>query len=372
VIPEPPGPPRAEVATRVRALARAIAEVPAPTFEEESRAAFVAARWRELGLRPARDEVGNVVAEVPGGMGPRVVVAAHLDTVFAAGTDVAVRDVSPHRWEGPGLGDNASSLAVVTTVAEELLAGHVPRWPRLTLVATVGEEGLGDLRGAKAFVAARAGAVDAFVAVDGHLGTIVDEGVGSRRFEAVFTGPGGHSWGDRGAPSAIHAAAEAIHALARIAVPREPRTSLSVGLMAGGSAVNAIAAEARFTVDLRSVDEGTLAGLEATATARVRASARRHGLEVAVRTVGSRPAARGGNGALVAAARRALASVGIEAGVAASSTDANAAMAAGLSAICFGAYRGGDAHRLSEWIDPASLASGVAALAALLGELADG
>jgi tripeptide aminopeptidase len=355
---------------RARELLRTIAEIPAPPFDEGDRAAFVAARWRTLGLEARIDGVGNVVADVPGGTGPRVVLAAHLDTVFEAGTDVTIRERPDGTWAAPGIGDNSASLAVLTALAEAMAAGGVRRRPRLTLAATVGEEGLGDLRGAKALVADIGERVDAFVAVDGHLGTIVDAGVGSRRFEAVFSGPGGHSWGDRGAPSAIHAACDAVHAVTRASVPRRPRSSLGVGLISGGTAVNAIAAEARFTVDIRSVDEATLAALEAAATDRVRSVARRHGVEVGIRAVGSRPAAAGGNEALVPAARAALGAAGIEAATSASSTDATAAMAAGVSAICLGVYRGGDAHRASEWMDPRSLDDGLQVLQALLGELA--
>jgi tripeptide aminopeptidase len=357
---------------RLRRLVQSITEVAAPPFAEGARAEHVAALWRERGLEPRRDEVGNVLAEIAGGTGPRIVLAAHLDTVFEAGTDVTVRELPGGRLAAPGVGDNSASLAVLTALVEEVAAGRVLRRPRLLLAATVGEEGLGDLRGAKALVAALRDDLDGFVAVDGSLGSIVHEGVGSRRFEARFSGPGGHSWGDRGTPSALHAAADAVHAVTRIHVPRDPRSSLSVGLMSGGSAVNAIASEARFTIDLRSVDETTLVALEREAAGRTRSAARRHGVDVHIETVGARPAGRGPNGGLVAAARAALASVGLEATITASSTDANAAMAVGLPAICFGVYRGGDAHRTSEWIDPSSLPTGVSALVALLGELAAG
>ena len=354
---------------RAAALAREICEVPAPPFGEAERAAFVARLWRAAGLEPRVDAVGNVIARVPGGRGPVVVLAAHLDTVFDAGTDVRVRE-RDGRWCAPGLGDNSASLGVVTATAERIAAGELVRRPRLLLVATVGEEGLGDLRGAKALVADLAGEVDAFVAVDGHLGGVVDQGVGSVRLAFTFRGPGGHSWGDYGTPSALHALGEAIHALVRIEVPRTPRSSLNVGVARGGTSVNAIAEQASCTIDLRSVDPRELARMVADAERRVRSVARRHGVELQVERVGDRPAASGGNDALVAAAERALRDVGVEPQRSASSTDANAAMAAGVPAVCFGVYRGGDAHRASEWIEPGSLEVGMAALEALLGELA--
>ncbi len=346
-----------------------ICEVPAPTFAESRRAALVVALWRAAGLRPRVDEVGNVLADVPGGSGPRVVLAAHLDTVFDVDTDVTVRE-EDGRWYAPGLGDNSASLGVVTATAETIAAGALEARPRLLLAATVGEEGLGDLRGAKALVAAMRDRVDAFVAIDGHLPGVVHKGVGSVRYAARFSGPGGHSWGDYGTPSAVHALGDAIHALTRIEVPRVPRSTVNVGVAQGGTTVNAIAETATCTVDLRSVDAATLARLAKEAEQRVRSVARRHGVEVALERVGERPAASGGNEDLVGAAERALRSVGHEPVRSASSTDANAAMAAGLPALCFGVYRGGDAHRAGEWIEPASLDEGMAALAALLAELA--
>jgi len=354
---------------RAAALARSICEVPAPPFDEGRRASFVAELWRAAGLEPRIDAIGNVLADVPGGRGPRVVLAAHLDTVFEAGTDVTVREKGG-RWYAPGLGDNSSSLGVLTATAEAIDAGALSQRPRLLLAATVGEEGLGDLRGAKALVADLRGEVDAFIAVDGHLGGVVHQGVGSVRFEARLSGPGGHSWGDYGTPSALHALGDVIHALTRMEVPRLPRSSVNVGVARGGTTVNAIAEEATCTVDLRSVDAEALKRLAADAERRMRSVARRHGVAIEVRRVGDRPAASGGNEALVVLAEQALRSVGVEPQRSASSTDANAAMAAGLPALCFGVYRGGDAHRAGEWIEPASLDEGMLALRELLAVLA--
>lgn len=349
----------------LEALLVRITETPAPTFEEDRRAALVADCLRGAGLEPERDEVGNVIAELPG-EGPHVTLAAHLDTVFPAGTDLTVRR-QRERLAAPGVGDNSASLAVMLHYALHHAAAAGGR-PRLTLAATVGEEGLGDLRGARHLVATRPS--DLFVALDGHLGTVVASAVGSKRFEVELRASGGHSWGDFPSPSAVHALGDAIHALNRLKVPREPRSSYNIGEVSGGRAVNAIAQQACFNLDLRSLDPEVLAQLEREALARVRRVARHHGVEVDVRQVGDRPAARVDNGALVRAARQALAAVRVEARVAASSTDANAAMACGIPAICFGVYRGGDAHRLSEWLEPASLEVGYRALLELLQLLA--
>ena len=350
---------------RLTELLRRICETPAPTFAEAERGALIASLWREAGLEPETDAVGNVLAALPGGQGPRVLVAAHLDTVFAADTDLRVR-AEGARLLAPGIGDNSASLALLCAYAER--PTDAPR-PRLTLAATVGEEGLGDLYGMRALMEARARDFDLMVALDGHLGTVVDRAVGSKRFEIMFRALGGHSWGDYPSPSAVHALGDAIHALTRTPVPREPRSSLNVGQVAGGSSVNAIAERANFNLDLRSLERETLEGLEREALRRVRRVARQHGVELDVRPVGDRPVAPSANEALVRAARRALESAGVQARTAASSTDANAAMAAGLPAICFGVYRGGDAHRASEWLEPASLLEGYRAFEALLLEL---
>ena len=352
------------------ALLRSICETPAPTFHEEARGVLVADKLRRAGLEVERDGVGNIVAALPGGAGPRVLVAAHLDTVFSTETHVRVRGTH-RRLSAPGIGDNSASLSVTLRYAERVMADEekAPR-PRLTFAATVGEEGLGDLRGIRELMASRAHAFDMVVAVDGHLGTIVDQGVGSKRYRATYRAQGGHSWGDYPSPSAIHALGDAIYALNAMTVPREPKSSYNVGQIQGGTSINAIAEEAFLTLDLRSVDAKVLAKLEHDALDRLRRAAERHRVRLELEQVGDRPTASVDNRALVAAAEAALEEVGVASRRVASSTDANAAMAAGLPAIAFGVYRGGDAHRVSEWLEPASLLVGYRALRALLKRLA--
>jgi tripeptide aminopeptidase len=342
-----------------------VCETPAPTFDERERAALIAGVLGSGGLEPYRDEVGNVIAEIPGGSGPRVLVAAHLDTVFERGVDLGVKREGG-RLMAPGIGDNSASLAVLTHL---VLHGRGPK-PRLTYAATVGEEGLGDLFGMRALMNARRHDFDCMIAIDGHLGTVINRSVGARRYSVRFRARGGHSWGDFPSPSAIHALGEAIHALNKLRVPSSPRSSYNVGLVSGGTSINAIAQEAGFFLDLRSVDAATLAELERQALTAIKREAERQEVSVEFELVGDRPTALVDNDALVAAAKRALDAVGIEAKLAASSTDANAAMAAGLAAITFGVYRGGDPHRLSEWLEADSLVTGYRALEALLAELA--
>lgn len=344
-----------------------IAETAAPTFNEERRAELVAGWWEAAGHAIRRDSAGNVLCEVEGGEGPRVILAAHLDSVFGPGIDVKVRR-EPGRLCGPGVGDNAASLAVLTRLLQDLSVA--PRRPRLVVAATVGEEGLGDLKGARQVVEDLGPVCDHFVAIDGHLGVVTHQAVGSVRYEATFTGPGGHSWGDYPGPSAVHAAGAAVARLAAIDVPATPRSSLNVGQLWGGTGINAIAERAGFNLDLRSVDPAALDGLTAAATSAVSRAAKEAGCHYDLRVVGSRPAAAVDNQVLVTAAGRALERTGLPLKALAGSTDANVAMAAGISAAAFGVYRGGSAHRLEEWMDPASLEVGLQALCHLLEELA--
>ena len=347
-------------------LLERICETPAPTFAEKMRAELIMNLWQDLGLEPQLDKAGNVRAEVPGGVGPRVVVAAHLDTVFSADTPIRV-SASQGRLAAPGIGDNSASLAVLTHYLEQILKAGLERpRPHLMVVATVGEEGLGDLYGMRELIKSIADDADHFIALDGHLGTIVTEAVGSKRFEFRFLAKGGHSWGDYPSPSAVHALGHAIYALTKVSIPQAPRSSLNVGQIGGGTSVNAIAQDAFFNLDLRSLDPKILTDLESQALTQIRRVARSHEVQVDIKRVGDRPAGKSKNTRLIDAAKTALRSVDCIPRTAPSSTDANIAIAAGLSSIAFGVYRGADAHRLSEWLEPASLLTGYEAFVDLL------
>lgn len=360
-----------EAGAELRRLLTRVCETPAPTDQEEARARLVRDLVAEAGLEARRDAAGNVLVEPPGGRGARVALVAHLDTVFGADVDVTVREGDDGRWSAPGIGDNAASVAVLLHLASEIGRGRVPDRPRLLLAFTVGEEGLGDLRGARRLVEGEGDELDAFVAIDGHLGSVVDAAVGSRRARIELRAAGGHAWGDYPSPSAVHALGDAVHALTRIPVPEAPRSSLNVGQVQGGTAINAIASGAWATIDVRSVDADTLTRLADEAEKRIRSVARRHRVDLRIERVGERPAGRSDDGRLARAAEAALRAHGIQPRRGASSTDANVAMAAGLPALCVGVYRGGSAHRLEEWLDPDSLETGAAVLRALLARWAD-
>lgn len=357
-----------ETLSAIKHLLKRICETPAPTFEERARGELIKELMKGAGLEPSTDAVGNVTAALPGGQGPHVLIAAHLDTVFPASTDVQVRE-EPGKLRAPGIGDNSASLAILMHYAQQLPREDATKRPRLTLAATVGEEGLGDLYGIKQLLQHRAHDFDYMIALDGHLGTIVNAAVGSKRYELRFSAKGGHSWGDYPSPSAIHALGDVIHALNTMPVPNSPRSSYNVGMISGGTSVNAIAQEASLYLDLRSVDPDTLKELERHALTSAKQIARKHGVTLNAVLVGDRPTARVPNDALVRIARDALHSVGIPPRCAASSTDANAAFAVGIPAISFGVYKGGDAHRHSEWLEPKSMLLGYQALKRLLQNL---
>ncbi len=347
----------------LKSLLLEIAQTPAPTFAEGQRASFIASRWASFGLEPHIDAAGNVIAHLAGDSPFRLALAAHLDTVFDIGTNLEMK-LEGKRIVGAGIGDNAASLTVLTAYAQHLAEHGAPC--QIDLVASTGEEGLGDLRGAKHYLAQHAKQLDAFVAVDGYLGLLVNQAVGVRRYRASFSSEGGHSWGNAGNPSSIHGLAESIHELYKISVPLEPRSTLSVGTVSGGVSVNSIAASAEFLLDLRSLDSRTLEQLDNEARLAVQRGAKRAKVEHRLELVGDRPAGTTSNGHLMQAANAALESVKIQPRAVASSTDANAAVPHGVPAIGFGVYVGGNAHRLDEWVEPSSLAIGLTALEQLV------
>ncbi len=260
----------------------ALCAVAAPTFAEERRAAEVARRLAALGLEPRGDDAGNVLVRF-GGDAPAAVVSAHLDTVFPESVPLRpVRDGDTLR--GPGIGDDTVAVASLLQVAA-LLRDDPPRAP-VVVAFTVGEEGLGDLRGIRAVL--RSTPARALVAVEGHgLDTLVTGGVASARLRAVYRGPGGHSWADRGRPSAVHALLSAGAA----AIEAARGIHVNIGRAGGGISVNTIASEASLEVDLRDLDDAAVDAAVARVTRRPRAGARGHrGPDRAGRSAARRPA----------------------------------------------------------------------------------
>jgi acetylornithine deacetylase/succinyl-diaminopimelate desuccinylase-like protein len=344
-----------------------LCEIEAPPFHEEKRGTWFLERFRELGLAGvARDAAGNVAGVREGAeREPAVVLSAHLDTVFPPGTDCRVRREGT-RLYAPGIGDDASGLAALLAVARALDAGGVRTRLPVVFLATVGEEGEGDLRGVRHFFEhdTRARGAAAFVSLDGPgVERITNRALGSRRFRVTFTGPGGHSWGDFGIVNPIHALGRAVARLASFPAPIEPRTTYNVGRIEGGRSVNAIPQEARMSVDLRSAAPAELDRLEAyfrRAVAEAAHDENRLGapsgttLGVRVEQIGDRPSGETSPATplarIMVAASRAL---GVEPRFDCSSTDSNIPISLGIPAVTIGCGgQSANAHSLGEWFDP--------------------
>ena len=359
----------------------ALSQIPAPTGDEAARGAAVAERFRALGLRDVRtDDVGNVLATRDGAehLAP-VIVCAHLDTIFPAGTSVAVaRDGV--QLSGPGIVDNSRGLAVMLALAESVDGRAVRTRRPILFAATVGEEGAGDLRGAKHLFAQLSAPPSSCIALDGAGDDrIVTRALGARRYRVTFHGPGGHSWASFGMANPVHAAGATAAKLAALPLPRTPRTTLSVCRMGGGICINAIPDEAWLEIDLRSSNTDVLDRCAADIHQAVRAAVREENarrvagsvvLTSSITTIGDRPCGEmDATHPLVRAAMLATSAIGRTPELATASTDANVPISLGVPAIAIGAGgRGGGVHTSAEWYDNTDGALGVArALTILVG-----
>lgn len=402
------GPARDPLVAAVRAAAEAadvvmqiqieLCEIPAP-FEAESARADAVARWlRSSGCEVQRDDAGNVIARRPGRRsGPAVALSSHLDTVFPVDQPVRVArpgEPDPYRedetvpageWRAPGIGDDAAGLATMIGVARALSfaddGSDAPQTDRDVLfVATVGEEGRGDLRGARhLFAQPRGRELHAFITLDHpEPDAIVHRGVASRRYLVEFSGPGGHSWGHAERYNPALTLAAAAQRIGELPTTDRPRTTCNVGVLSAGESVNAIPERASMQIDLRSESMEALDSLDNAVREAIQLSDAKavaaHGDVAACRVekIGDRP---GGEttveSEIVRAARRALAAEGFKPRLTASSTDANAAMAEGVPAICLGwGGRSGDQHSVREWFRPEGRERTIVAVTRLVADLA--
>jgi tripeptide aminopeptidase len=297
------------------------------------------------------------------------VVAAHLDTVF--GHEVRLRpERAWGRLIGPGFGDNSHALALLLQLARDLTAS--PPSGDVILAATVGEEGLGNLKGIRGLLQDQPAA--SVVALEGHgIHELVIGAVGSVRLEVSCETPGGHSWRDRGAVSAVHELARAVTELAYGLPPAVPGCAVNVGTIAGGTGINVIASHAGFQVDIRAVESGVLEQAEAVGRSIVDATLNRENVSYAIRELGRRPAgALPAEHPLVTLTQAARADAGLPAAhLVAGSTDANAAFERGLPGITLGLTRGGNVHREDEYIEIEPSARGAAAVLGSIRRLAE-
>jgi tripeptide aminopeptidase len=344
--------------------------IPAPTFEEQVRGEFFHTRFNELGLKNVRvDEHGNIFGYRPGsGAGPKLVVSAHLDTVFPAGTDVVAKEMDGKIY-APGIADDGRGLAALLTLIRACNELNVQTVGDIVFVATVGEEGLGDLRGVKGLFADNAD-IDGFISIEpGTPEEITYLATGSRRYLVTYSGPGGHSFGDFGIPSAIHALGRAIALISEIRVSKNPKTTFNVGTISGGTSVNTIAANASMVIDMRSTSHEELFKLEEDVIGLLHQAAaeenKRWGensIKVELELVGDRPAgSQSADAVIVQSAIAAARVLGFEPVLnQPSSTDSNVPIGLGVPAVTLGGGGNfGGCHTLEEFFDPKDAHFGV-------------
>ncbi|MGE5652821.1 MAG: M20/M25/M40 family metallo-hydrolase [Bacillota bacterium] len=345
-------------------LVTTICQIPAPGFQEKQRAEFVADQMRGLGLVDVRvDDAYNAIGTLKGkGQGPTVMLAAHIDTVFPAGTNLTVRREGD-KLHAPGIRDNSMGVTSLLALLQALKDLKIELPGDLICVGTSGEEGLGDLRGMKAAVATFKDQLDYCIAIDGGLGGLVTGGITSRRLEVTVQTGGGHSWGAFGVPSAIHSMGKMIAAIADLTVPTTPRTTFNVGVISGGTSINTIAAEAKMLIDMRSLQREPLMELEGQVREIIDRVCVETKVNAEIKLVGDRP---GGSTSethpLVQTVQAVQSSLGISTDTHASSTDANVPMGYGIPAVCLGTSHGANAHRVDEWLETRDIDLGMTQL----------
>ncbi|MFT4266849.1 MAG: M20/M25/M40 family metallo-hydrolase [Xenophilus sp.] len=342
---------------------RMLTEIEAPPFKERKRAEAFLARMKALGLADAAiDEEGNVVGLRKGtGQGPKLLVSAHLDTVFPEGTDVKIKDLGSGRLAAPGISDDTRGLSVLLSWLKVLNDNDVQTVGDLLFVGNVGEEELGNLRGMKRIFADHRD-IDGMVGLEpAPDGSVLILGTGSHRYEVTFKGPGGHSYAAFGqVPSAIHGMGRAIAKIAEVKTPSFPKTTFTVGTVSGGTSVNTIAPEAKMAVDIRSDQMEPLQETEKKILAAIDEAVAEENkrwnvstLGVTTKLIGDRPGGKTPpDSVIVEAATRANAAFGHKTLLSGASTDANVPMSLGIPAIIIGGGgKTGGFHAMNEWID---------------------
>ena len=357
-----------------------LSRIPAPPFGEGARADWVSEQFRALGIKEvSKDRMENVVAFRKGRQQSILSISAHIDTVFPENTPLNIRRQG-NKLYGPGISDNAAGVTALLALAAAVENFNLPHELSLLFIGNVGEEGEGDLRGMR-YIFGESQWKDSILTslvIDGAgMDTIVAEALGSRRFEVIVRGPGGHSWSDFGAPNPIVVLGRAIHIFSQTRVSSSPKTTFNIGVIRGGTSVNSIPESASMRVDIRSSSPAEIDRLdlelrraidqaiqeEETRSAQKRDPLQhRSGLMAEMVPIGNRP---GGeldpNSLIVRIARAVDAHLGNTAQIQRASTDANIPISLGREAIAIGAGgNGGGAHTLQEWFDPSGRAVGLA------------
>src|SRR5437660_6743889 len=348
-----------------------MARIPAPPFGEAARGAWLAERFQEIGLDDVHsDDVGNVFGVHPGFGRSYVALSAHIDTVFPAGTPLNIRQQGS-RLYGPGVSDNGAGVAAMLAIAAVLRPVRRRHALPFVFIGNVGEEGEGDLRGMRHIFSAPRwkDSIAYSLVLDGAgADTTVAQALGSRRFEVIVRGPGGHSWSDFGTPNPIVVLARAIQAFTQTQVPATPKTTFNIGVIRGGTSVNSIPESASMRVDIRSTSMAEMERLERAlrqsleaaieeetraTEGRLASSRKPSGLSSEIVGIGNRPAGELDPNARILQVIRAVDShLGNAAQIQRASTDANIPLSLGREAIAIGGGgAGGGAHTLQEWFD---------------------
>jgi acetylornithine deacetylase/succinyl-diaminopimelate desuccinylase-like protein len=347
-----------------------LSKIPGPPFGEENRSVWMADRFREAGLSAVTtDAIGNVFATLPAAAlppestGPVVVLSAHLDTVFPLATPLDAK-INGERVELPGICDNAAGVVGMLAVAHALVEARVELPAPLVFLGNVGEEGEGDLRGVRYLYEHNtlAGRIAAHVVLDGAgAEAAIVQALGSRRFQVTITGPGGHSFTDAGTPNPIAALSAALALFFETPVPDNPKTTINLGTIRGGTSVNSIPESVTASVDLRSTSPDQLVRLEVAlhravedavlaANAKSKSFVKKH-LRYTIQTIGNRPASfLPETSPLMAGLAAVDRHLGLRSDLRLGSTDANIPLSLGVPALSLGAGGdGGGAHTIAEW-----------------------
>ncbi|WP_419212225.1 M20/M25/M40 family metallo-hydrolase [Maribacter sp. X9] len=338
-------------------------EIEAPPFLEKNRATAYRQMFKEAGADNVWiDELGNVVAVRKGVDGNKVIALdAHLDTVFPEGTNVAVKKKGDTLY-APGIGDDTRGLAMLLTIFKTMHQKNIKTNADVWFVGSVGEEGLGDLRGVKYLFRQGAPKIDAWISIDGgEIGRVNNAGLGSVRYKAIFTGKGGHSWGSFGLANPHHALGYAIKEFSENAkkyTDEGPKTSFNIGRIGGGTSVNSIPFESWMEVDMRAVDKKRLVEIDnifkksmKTALDAYNGSGIKDRIELELIKIGDRPSGElTSDTPLVQRAIGATQLFGYEPSLTRGSTNSNIPISMGIPAVTIGrGGKGGGAHSLNEW-----------------------
>ena len=341
-----------------------LTEIEAPPFKEEKRAKEFSERLKLAGIEKVWiDSIGNVIGFLEGSIGNKnIAIDAHLDTVFPEGTDVQVR-VKNDTLFAPGIGDDTRGLAMVLTIAETIVKNEIKPVDNILFIGTVGEEGLGDLRGVRYLFKNNEPKIDSWIAIDGgSIGRVNNQALGSYRYEVVFDGPGGHSWGAFGLVNPHHALGAGIKNFvekADIYTDSGPKTSYNVGIISGGTSINSIPFKSSMQIDIRSIDPNRLNDMEEILFNSMNKALdeqnaiKRSGpdLKLTINKIGNRPSGKVDESVpLIQKTIAATQYMGIEPRLTIGSTDSNIPISLGLPAVTIGrGGEGGGAHSLDEW-----------------------